>query len=180
MTCRVSVNTISSEIAGTDLRVSIPRWRHIYAIPFLPFYPLLAYAYYVKYDQWLRSEEWTFLACVLLGASHALSFLVTRWNARAKGWITTRKARVRHVLFQIALTPDSGTFTRRGGLHSHYPCSSSWAGRDRTPPQTRPIRSCDILVQLSTRHILRAFRWTNHFRSAPVPIVYAPASFYLS
>ncbi|KAI9457603.1 endoplasmic reticulum Ca-transporting P-type ATPase [Lactarius psammicola] len=95
MTCRVSVNTVSSEISGTDLRVSIPRWRHIYAVPFLPFYPLLAYAYYVKYDQWLKSEEWTFLACVLLGASHSLSFLVTRWNARAKAWITTRKARAR-------------------------------------------------------------------------------------
>jgi cation-transporting ATPase 13A1 len=39
----------------------------------------------------LRSEEWTFLACVLLGAGHALSFLVTRWSAKAKAWITTRE-----------------------------------------------------------------------------------------
>ncbi|KAI0281854.1 hypothetical protein BGY98DRAFT_957834 [Russula aff. rugulosa BPL654] len=88
----VSVAIVSPEISGTDLRVSIPRWQHVYAVPFLPFYPLLAYAYYIKYDQWLKSEEWTFLACVLLGAGHALSFLVTRWSAKAKAWITTRKA----------------------------------------------------------------------------------------
>ncbi|KAI0056131.1 endoplasmic reticulum Ca-transporting P-type ATPase [Artomyces pyxidatus] len=89
----VSVKVVSSEIASTDLRVTIPTWAHIYAFPFLPFYPLLAYAYYVRYDDWLKSEEWTFLACVLLGAGHSLSFLVTRWNAGAKAWVTTRRAR---------------------------------------------------------------------------------------
>jgi len=57
----------------------------------LSLYPLLAYAYYVKYDQWLVSEEWTFLACVSLGAGHALSFLMTKWNSGARAWITTKK-----------------------------------------------------------------------------------------
>jgi hypothetical protein len=101
---RVSVAIVSPEISGTDLRVSIPRWQHVYAVPFLPFYPLLAYAYYVKYDQWLRSEEWTFLACVLLGAGHALSFLVTRWSAKAKAWITTREVRARHIFLRVTNT----------------------------------------------------------------------------
>ncbi|PCH41918.1 endoplasmic reticulum Ca-transporting P-type ATPase [Wolfiporia cocos MD-104 SS10] len=55
-------------------------------------YPLLAYAYYVKYDDWLKSEEWTFLACVTVGVTHALSFLFTRWSTGAKAAITTRKA----------------------------------------------------------------------------------------
>ena len=98
---RVSVAIVSPEISGTDLRVSIPRWQHVYAVPFLPFYPLLAYAYYIKYDQWLKSEEWTFLACVLLGAGHALSFLVTRWSAKAKAWITTRKVCPHHILVRV-------------------------------------------------------------------------------
>ncbi|KAI0045926.1 endoplasmic reticulum Ca-transporting P-type ATPase [Auriscalpium vulgare] len=89
----VSVRVVSNEISRTDLRVSVPTWQHLYAVPFLPLYPLLAYAYYVKYDEWLKSEEWTFLACVLLGAGHSLSFLITRWNAGAKAWVTTRKAR---------------------------------------------------------------------------------------
>ncbi|THH17172.1 hypothetical protein EW146_g3599 [Bondarzewia mesenterica] len=90
---RASVNIISSEIARAELRVTVPRWTHLYALPSLILYPLLAYTYYVRYDDWLQSEEWTFLACVLLGAGHALSFLVTRWNAGAKAWVTTRKAR---------------------------------------------------------------------------------------
>lgn len=44
-------------------------------------YPLLYYAYYHKYDTWIVSEEWTFVYCVLLGATHALSFLTTQWSA---------------------------------------------------------------------------------------------------
>ncbi|KAH0579125.1 hypothetical protein H2248_003278 [Termitomyces sp. 'cryptogamus'] len=88
----VSVSVVSNEIASAGLHVSVPWYYHIYTVPFLLLYPLLAYAYFVKYDQWLVSEEWTFLACVSLGAGHALSFLVTRWSAGARAWITTRNA----------------------------------------------------------------------------------------
>ncbi|KAI0748843.1 endoplasmic reticulum Ca-transporting P-type ATPase [Fomes fomentarius] len=88
-----SVKVVSSEIQGVSLHVRLPWYTHLYTIPFLSFYPLLAYAYYVKYDDWLQSEEWTFLACVSLGLAHALSFLFTRWNTGVKAWITTRKAR---------------------------------------------------------------------------------------
>ncbi|KAF9524952.1 endoplasmic reticulum Ca-transporting P-type ATPase [Crepidotus variabilis] len=86
------VTVVSPEIAATSLRVSIPWQRHIYGLPFIAFYPLLAYAYFVKYDQWLVSEEWTFLACTSLFAGHALSFLITKWNSGARAWITTRAA----------------------------------------------------------------------------------------
>ncbi|KAA1477020.1 endoplasmic reticulum Ca-transporting P-type ATPase [Dentipellis sp. KUC8613] len=88
-----SVNIVSPEIVRAELRVSTNVWTHLYALPSLVWYPLLAYAYFVRYDDWLKSEEWTFLACTTLGAGHALSFLVTRWNAGAKAWVTTRKAR---------------------------------------------------------------------------------------
>lgn len=64
---------------------------HLYAVPFLLLYPLWAYAYYVRYDDWVKSEEWTFLGCVTLGAGHALSFLVTRWSSAARAFITTSK-----------------------------------------------------------------------------------------
>ncbi|TBU28136.1 endoplasmic reticulum Ca-transporting P-type ATPase [Dichomitus squalens] len=87
-----SVKVVSAEIAGASLHVSLPWYTHLYTIPFLSLYPVLAYAYYVKYDDWLQSEEWTFLACVSLGLGHALSFLFTKWNTGAKAWITTRKA----------------------------------------------------------------------------------------
>lgn len=93
LNCRASVTVQSNEIAKASLHVALPWYTHLYTIPFLSLYPLLAYAYYIKYDDWLRSEEWTFLACVYLGAGHSLSFLVTRWSAGAKAWITTRKVR---------------------------------------------------------------------------------------
>ncbi|KAI0644110.1 endoplasmic reticulum Ca-transporting P-type ATPase [Trametes meyenii] len=88
-----SVKVESSEIVGATLHVALPWQYHLYTAPFLSLYPVLAYAYFIKYDDWLQSEEWTFLACVSLGLGHALSFLVTRWNTGARAWITTRKAR---------------------------------------------------------------------------------------
>ena len=98
---RVSVSVISPEIARASLHIAIPWYTHIYALPFLSLYPLLIYAYYVKYDQWLVSEEWTFLACVSLGVSHALSFLITKWNAGARAWITTKKVSLPIVLHTL-------------------------------------------------------------------------------
>jgi len=41
---------------------------------------LLYYAYYHRYDDWIQSEEWTFVYSVLLGFGHALTFLITRWS----------------------------------------------------------------------------------------------------
>ncbi|KAF9070693.1 hypothetical protein BDP27DRAFT_583143 [Rhodocollybia butyracea] len=87
-----SVTIASPEISRASLHNSLPWYTYLYTIPFLSLYPLLAYAYYVKYDEWLVSEEWTFLACVTLGSGHALSFLVTRWSTAAKAWVETRKA----------------------------------------------------------------------------------------
>ncbi|KAI0794848.1 endoplasmic reticulum Ca-transporting P-type ATPase [Abortiporus biennis] len=89
----VSVNIESTEIVAATLHKALPWYLHLYTVPFLSLYPLLAYTYYIKYDDWLQSEEWTFLACVSLGVSHALSFLVTRWSTGAKAWVTTSSAR---------------------------------------------------------------------------------------
>ncbi len=105
---RASPGVISPEIERITIHNSIQLLARLYASPFLcklatasgrhricwspllispaPFhlatalYPLLYYTYYHKYDEWVKSEEWTFIYCVLLGAGHALSFLSTRWN----------------------------------------------------------------------------------------------------
>jgi len=103
----VLVSVESSEIARASLHRSIPWHWHLYGIPFLALYPVLAYAYFVKYDTWLVSEEWTFLACVTLGAGHALSFLVTRWSTGARAWITTRKAHSLEDANCICIIPHS-------------------------------------------------------------------------
>lgn len=43
-------------------------------------YPLLWYAYHYRYKDWIQSEEWTFIYCVLVFGGHVLSFLATRWS----------------------------------------------------------------------------------------------------
>ena len=90
---RTAVTVASSEIQAASLHRSRPRWTHAYATPFLPFYPLLAYTYFIKYDDWLKSEEWTFLACTTLGLTHALTFLATRWSTGARALLTTSSVR---------------------------------------------------------------------------------------
>src|SRR5258708_29891510 len=91
--CRTWIQVPSTEITEGSLHRRIStKWRP-YALPVLPLYPHLAYTYYIKYDDWLQSEEWTFLACVALGAGHALSFLVTRWSQGAKAFLTYSSVR---------------------------------------------------------------------------------------
>ncbi|KAG8982427.1 hypothetical protein FRB90_006819, partial [Tulasnella sp. 427] len=86
------IKVISPEITHASLHKYRPFWLHVYAAPFLSLYPVLAYAYFVKYDEWIQSEEWTFLFVVGLGLTHALSFLVTRWSTGAKAFVTTSAA----------------------------------------------------------------------------------------
>ncbi|KXN88703.1 putative cation-transporting ATPase 1, partial [Leucoagaricus sp. SymC.cos] len=104
---RTSFSVVSSEIERASLHVSLPWYKYLYTTPFLSLYPILAYAYYIKYDDWLGSEEWTFLACTILGVSHALSFLSTRWHAGARAWITTRKASTVEEANCVRIVPKS-------------------------------------------------------------------------
>ncbi|CAE6501450.1 unnamed protein product [Rhizoctonia solani] len=79
----------SPDIVRASIHKSIPLIWHAYALPFLCLWPVLAYAYYKRYDDWIKSEEWSFIFTVGLGASHALSFLSTRWSAGIRAWVTT-------------------------------------------------------------------------------------------
>ncbi|KAF5366234.1 hypothetical protein D9758_005764 [Tetrapyrgos nigripes] len=103
---RVTVNVDSPEITRASLHISIPWYHYVYTLPFLSLYPVLAFAYFVKYDQWLVSEEWTFLACTSLLMCHALSFLSTRWNTGIRTWVETRKAWSPQEADCIRIVPD--------------------------------------------------------------------------
>ncbi|KAF8322419.1 endoplasmic reticulum Ca-transporting P-type ATPase [Cantharellus anzutake] len=106
----VAIHVSSQDIERASLHTSRPLWAHAYAVPFLLLYPIWAYAYYFKYDDWVKSEEWTFLGCVALGAGHALSFLATRWSAGAKALITSGSAQNVEEADLIRLVP----FKHRG------------------------------------------------------------------
>ncbi|KAJ3913246.1 endoplasmic reticulum Ca-transporting P-type ATPase [Lentinula edodes] len=103
---RASVTIDSPEVSRASLHKSLPWYTYLYTVPFLCLYPVLAYAYYVKYDEWLVSEEWTFLACVTLGSGHALSFLVTRWSTAAKAWVETSQVRSIEQADSIRIVPE--------------------------------------------------------------------------
>ncbi|PWZ02649.1 putative SPF1-P-type ATPase [Testicularia cyperi] len=83
----------SPEIASVTLHKRIPLHLHLYVLPSLSLYPIWAYAYFVKYDDWVRSEEWTFVFTVALISGHALSFLVTKWSIAAKALTTCVRAK---------------------------------------------------------------------------------------
>ncbi|KAJ7600868.1 hypothetical protein C8J56DRAFT_847529 [Mycena floridula] len=101
-----AVTVKSPDIVRASLHAAIPWYSYLYTTPFLSLYPVLAFAYFVKYDEWLKSEEWTFLACVTLGVGHALSFLVTKWSLGARAWITTRKAHSPHAADCILIVAE--------------------------------------------------------------------------
>ncbi|KAL1411623.1 putative cation-transporting ATPase 1 [Vanrija albida] len=77
----------SQEIDWICLETPIRWYMRIYGLPFLSLYPLLWRAYYQKYDEWIVSEEWTFIYCVLLFGGHALSFLATRWSNAVRAFV---------------------------------------------------------------------------------------------
>ncbi|PKI82733.1 putative cation-transporting ATPase 1 [Malassezia vespertilionis] len=84
----MNVAVQSDEVVSVTLHKRVPHILHLYVLPFLFLYPLLAYAYYFKYDEWIRSEEWSFVFSVALVSINALTFLVTRWSIHARTRIT--------------------------------------------------------------------------------------------
>lgn len=79
---RARPGIVSPEIALISLHNPRPLSLRIYTL-LAVLYPALYYAYYHDYDTYIKSEEWTFVYCVGLGAIHALSFLITRWSKAA-------------------------------------------------------------------------------------------------
>lgn len=136
---RVHVDIRSPEISWAALQTAIPWYLHLYTFPFLSLYPLLAYAYYVKYDDWLQSEEWTFLACVSLGAGHALSFLTTKWSTAVRAWITTSNVCAKKSAIVEMRSPFLGEYTTSRRLHTNCACTTQREGRNRSLEQEESI-----------------------------------------
>ncbi|PWN18493.1 putative SPF1-P-type ATPase [Microstroma glucosiphilum] len=85
-----NIAIVSPDIASVSLHVPKPLVQHFYVLPFLFLYPLYFYTYNLRYDDWVKSEEWTFVYSVLLFTSHALAYLITRWSIGFKAWATTK------------------------------------------------------------------------------------------
>lgn len=99
---------VSPEIERLSLHNKIPVSARVYGLPFLSLYPLFYYAYHYKYDQWIVSEEWTFVFSVLLGAGHALSFLLTAWSSGMNAKISYTTAGSLESASRIRVIPKKG------------------------------------------------------------------------
>lgn len=143
----------SPEIAAITLHVPLALWKHIYIFPFAVLYPLYFYTYYVRYEDWVKSEEWTFVYSVLLFTSHALAYLGTRWSIGFKSLATTRQTNVLREaklvrvhpmphkgegeLVPLVLTPGEVSFTYQADKYL-------LALPDPKAPPTAVNRSADI------------------------------------
>jgi cation-transporting ATPase 13A1 len=84
----------SSEIASLELLNPLPGWLHLYVWPFAILYPMATYAYVFQYEAWLHEEQAnTFLLCLALFGSHALTFLATKWSATFRTRTTCLRVR---------------------------------------------------------------------------------------
>ena len=83
----------SSLITCITLHNPLPRWAHTYILPFIPFYPLFAIIYFFKYDEYIGSEEWTFVYFGSLITLNALTWLCVHWSVSLEALFTATKAR---------------------------------------------------------------------------------------
>ena len=78
-------------IKASSLHSRLPRIQHAYAWPFLFLYPAWAFIYFFKYDEWIKSEEITFVTLGLLLTTNAMLFLTCQWSVSVKASLTCRK-----------------------------------------------------------------------------------------
>ncbi|KAG0300168.1 hypothetical protein BGZ97_003362 [Linnemannia gamsii] len=78
-------------IKTSSLHSRLPRIQHAYAWPFLFLYPAWAFIYFFKYDEWIKSEEITFVTLGLLLTTNAMLFLTCQWSVSVKASLTCRK-----------------------------------------------------------------------------------------
>ena len=91
--CRASPDKLvsSSLITRITLHNPLPRWAHAYILPFIPFYPLFGIIYFFKYDEYIGSEEWTFVYFGSLITLNALCWLCVHWSVTLEALFTATK-----------------------------------------------------------------------------------------
>jgi manganese-transporting P-type ATPase len=93
VSCRASPDKLvsSSLITRITLHNPLPRWAHAYILPFIPFYPLFGTIYFFKYDEYIGSEEWTFVYFGSLITLNALCWLCVHWSVTLEALFTATK-----------------------------------------------------------------------------------------
>ncbi|KAG2230466.1 hypothetical protein INT48_003014 [Thamnidium elegans] len=96
----------SERVASAALLRPLPRRWHMYVWPFVSvLYPVFLYVYKNHYDDYLGSEEWTFVALGSIITLHAMTFLVCQWSVDMKALFTCVKESDVHKASIIKIVP---------------------------------------------------------------------------
>ncbi|KAG0089409.1 hypothetical protein BGZ93_009872 [Podila epicladia] len=78
-------------IKASSLHSRLPRSQHAYVWPFVFLYPAWTFIYLFRYDEWIRSEEITFITLGSLLTFNSLLFLTCQWSVSIKASLTCKK-----------------------------------------------------------------------------------------
>jgi cation-transporting ATPase 13A1 len=78
---------------AASTHVKHPWVARLYVSPFFVLYPLWLAVYQRAYDDYLGSEEWTFLTLGGLIAVNLLMYLASQWSVTARAWMAYAKVR---------------------------------------------------------------------------------------
>src|SRR5277367_4982119 len=78
----------STLISSLSLHNPLPRWAHAYVLPFIPLYPIFGAVWSFKYDEYIGSEEWTFVYLGTIITLNALTWLFVQWSVTFEALFT--------------------------------------------------------------------------------------------
>ena len=81
----------STLISSLSLHNPLPRWAHAYVLPFIPLYPIFGAVWSFKYDEYIGSEEWTFVYLGSIITLNALTWLFVQWSVTFEALFTATK-----------------------------------------------------------------------------------------
>lgn len=102
-------------ITASSLHTRLPRSQHAYVWPFVFLYPAWIFVYLFRYDEWIRSEEITFVTLGLLMTIHSLLFLTCQWSVSIKASLTCKKVQLR-LCNPDQIDPDNRTDSLQYGV----------------------------------------------------------------
>jgi cation-transporting ATPase 13A1 len=81
----------SKSITSASFHNPLPLLWHGYIWPFALVYPIWLYIYLFRFDEYLGSEEWTFVSLGSIVVIQALVFLTGQWSVSIKANFTCTK-----------------------------------------------------------------------------------------
>ncbi|RIB07790.1 hypothetical protein C2G38_2112725 [Gigaspora rosea] len=167
------VNIVDARsIRKSSLHIRKPlRW-HFYVWPFVCLYIAWSYIYIYKYDEFIVSEEWTFLTLGSLITMNALIFLSCQWSVRAKALFTCKKQNdvSKAKVIKIIPAPHKGKgelcdlYHGKNGEISFFYQKKKYIWDDNKKKFTKLLYPSDIYSKISTFQNAKGLETQNEIK----------------